>query len=139
VRLVAEHVQLQQVRPDYLYSWYTHPNDLSWTNEGQLLGASVGPGGSSTALAVDVFWPGGRAGGFVERVERNQGYYWQAVNATGASRDVEVRGGISGVAFLGPVELAAEAAYGWRWDRDFLGRDEPNVRLALSIAYRPAP
>jgi hypothetical protein len=134
-----EHTQLQAVHPDYLYSWYTHGEDLSWTNGGQLLGASVGPGGSALSLDVDVFVPGGRVGGFVERTERNQGYYWQAVAATGRSRDVELAGGLRGLAFLGPVSLSAEVAYGYRWDRDFLGRDEGNFRLGVSLAYRPAP
>ena len=102
-------------------------------------GAAVGPGGSSQTVAVDVFFDRGRAGGFLERAERNEGVYWQSVNGTGRSRDVELSGGLRGVWFLGALVLSGEASYGYRWDRDFLGSNEPDVRIALGIAYRAAP
>jgi hypothetical protein len=138
VRFQAEIAQLQDVRPDYYYSWYTHPNDLSYTHGGQLLGAWTGPGGNSQTAALDVFFRRGRLGGFVERVERNEGYYYAAVEPTDRSRDVQLGGGVRGVFFAGPLEVAFESAFAHRWDRDFLGEDAGNLRLALQVAYRVA-
>lgn len=138
VRFQAEVAQLQDVRPGYYYSWYTHPNDLSYTHEGQLLGAWTGPGGNSQTAALDVFFARGRLGGCLERAERNEGYYYQSVEPTERSRDVQFGGGVRGVWFAGPLDVAFEAGWAQRWDRDFLGKDAGNLRLALQIAYGAA-
>jgi hypothetical protein len=138
VRFQAEVAHMQSVRENYYYSWYTHPYDLSYTYQGQLLGAWIGPGGNSQSAALDVFSRLGRIGGFVERVERNEGYYSQAIEPTDLSRDAQLGGGVRGVWFLGPLEVAFEAALAYRQDRDFLGADGGNLRLALQIAYGAA-
>lgn len=136
VRVHAEVSKLQNVRPGYFYSWYTHPNDLSYTHEGQLLGAWVGPGGSSQTLAVDVFGRSGRLGGFLERVVRNEAYYWEVVAPVDDNRDVEFGGGLRGVSFLGPLDVSWEAAFAYRWHRDFMERGDANFRGLVQVAYR---
>lgn len=142
VRFLAELTHLQEQRPlenrRGVPVYYVHGADLGYTHEGQLLGAFIGPGADSQTLAVDVFHRGGRIGGFVERIRRNDAYYWAVVEPTGGAwrHDAEVTLGARQVLALGRVEASWEAALAWRENRDFLG-DEPNVRLGLGLAVRP--
>jgi Capsule assembly protein Wzi len=58
-------------------TWYVHyivPQ--GHTNEGQVIGAGVGPGGDSQYLGFDLYRPGGRVGGFIQRrVTDNDAFY----------------------------------------------------------------
>jgi hypothetical protein len=139
VRVHAEVTSLQQVRPPGsergMPVYYVHPNDLGYTNEGQLLGAWIGPGADAQTLAVDVFHRGGRIGGYVERVRRNEAYYWNVVDPTRTSwpHDAELTAAVRQVLRAGRFAISWEAAASWRQNRDFI-RDEPNFRLGLSLA-----
>jgi hypothetical protein len=117
-------------------SFYAHGPGIGYTNGGQPLGASAGPGGISTALAIDVLGGRGRIGGFVERLERNVTVFDDTIAPSpgrGTDRDAELMAGVRQVLLAGPVEVAWEAAGGYRWNRDFL-RHEPSARVALSLA-----
>ena len=115
--------------------YYLHGNDLGYTNRGQLLGAWIGPGADSQTVAVDVFHRGGRVGGYLERVRRNDAYYWAAVEPVEGdfSHDVELALGLRQVLALRGVEVSWEAAAAYRQNRDFI-RHEPNFRLVLGLA-----
>lgn len=139
VRLHVEVVDLQEPRPPDsargMPTWYTHGADLGYTNEGQVLGAAIGPGADSQRLAVDVFGPKGRIGGFFERVRRNESYYYQSIDpipGEEAGHDAEVTAGVRQVLFAGPVDVSWELAASYRWNRDFFG-DEPNFRGAVML------
>lgn len=141
VRLQAELTALQEQRPlanaRGVPVWYTHGENLSWTHRGQLLGAWIGPGADAQTLAVDVYGARGRLGAFVERVRRNDAFYWSAIEPAdplGRSHDVELGGGLRGVVLTRGLELSWEAAGGKRWNRDFLG-SEWNARLSLGLAF----
>jgi capsule assembly protein Wzi len=139
VRVHAELVDLQEMAgfgsaagaPVY----YVHSGDLGYTNRGQLIGAWIGPGGDSQTLAVDVFHAGGRIGGYLERVRRNDEYYWAVVEpAVGNfSHDAEITAGVRQALTVGPVEVSWEAAASYRWNRDFI-RHEPNFKLVLGLS-----
>jgi hypothetical protein len=148
IRLQAELTHLQEQRPlenaRGVPVWYVHPENRGYTHGGQLLGAWVGPGADAQLLAIDVFTRGGRVGGFVERVRRNEEYYWRVVEPTSLARrhDTEVAAGARGVVLRRGVELGWEAALAYRWNRAFLppldaSTGEVNLRLALSIAFGP--
>ncbi|ACG75636.1 conserved hypothetical protein [Anaeromyxobacter sp. K] len=146
VRLQLEATALQQVRPtDSLRgmpTWYTHARDLSWTNEGQLLGASIGPGSDSQTLAVDVFGRRGRIGGYLERVRRDNAYYWASIEPLRDDRythDVEVTAGARQLLLAGPFEVSWDASASYRWSRAFLPRNEPNLRLLVQLALPIMP
>jgi hypothetical protein len=115
--------------------WYTHGLNLSYTHRGQLLGAWIGPGGDSQTLGVDVFSAGGRVGAFLERVRRNDAYYWAVIEPTRDSpdHDAELGGGLRGVLLRRGLELTWEAALAKRWNRDWL-ESAWNARVALGIA-----
>jgi hypothetical protein len=146
VRLQLELTHLQEQRPlgneRGVPVWYAHGGNLGHTHRGQLLGAWIGPGADSQTLAVDVFSAGGRIGVFLERVRRNDGYYWAVIEPLPrGTHDVELGGGLRGVHFWRGVELTWEAGASKRWSRDFL-RSEWNGRVAVGAAVplgRAAP
>jgi hypothetical protein len=151
LRYYAELTHLQEQRPlgnaRGVPVYYVHAADLDLTNRGQLLGAWIGPGGDSQTMALDYYHRGGRVGGYLERVRRNDAYYWAVVEPVqgAGEHDVEVIGGLRQALALGPLEVSWDASVAYRWNRDFL-RDEANVRLMLELALplgrgstRPAP
>ncbi len=144
VRFQAEIADLQELAglgsPRGTAVYYVHGNDLGYTNRGQLLGAWIGPGADSQTVAVDVFHRGGRIGGYLERVRRNDAYYWAVVDPAvgGFSHDAEVALGFRQALAVGPVEVTWEAAAAYRWNRDFI-RHEPNVKLVLGLALPLTP
>lgn len=137
IRLNLEHTDLQKLRPDNVRGqpvYYIHGRDLSYTYQGQLLGAWIGPGADGQLLAVDVFDRRGRIGGFLERVRRNEAIYWTTIDPQqlGISHDTEVTAGFRQVLFVGPVDVSWEAAASYRWYRDF-AFTEPNFRLGVQV------
>ncbi|WP_243337777.1 capsule assembly Wzi family protein [Anaeromyxobacter soli] len=140
VRFHAEYTDLQEFRPVTSSRgqpvYYIHGNDLSYTYQGQLLGAWIGPGADSQLVALDVFGKRGRIGGYLERVRRNEPVFWLVIdpnNPGEISHDTEVTAAVRQVFFAGPVDVSWEAAATYRWDRDFL-RNEPNLRLGVQLA-----
>jgi hypothetical protein len=140
VRLQAEVIDLQDLRPDYFYSWYTHSADLGYTHDGQVLGAAIGPGGDSQRLGLDVFHARGRLGGYLERIRRNEGAFWQLIAPLGDDpvhgHDTEVSAGLRGVHTLSEVDVSWDLAASWRYYRDFAD-DVPNVRAGVTVTYAP--
>lgn len=140
VRLHAEVARTWDGYPAaYTVPFYTHAYDTGWTHGGQLLGAWIGSGGKSRYVAVDVLSRGGRLGGFVEHVVRNEDYFWREVAGPerGSDHDGELVAGVRQVLYAGPLEISWEASAGYRWNRDFI-RNEPvfqaSVELALPLA-----
>lgn len=140
IRVQAEATHLQEVRGAANPSWYTHGEDLGYTNAGQLIGAGIGPGGDAQTLAIDWMGGSGRIGGYVERVGRNEGAYWNGADPVefgvpGDGHDVELTAAARQLLFAGPLELAWELGVQRRWNRDFLDH-EVNVRGAVRITAR---
>jgi hypothetical protein len=138
VRVHAELTHLQELRPENprpTAVYYTHGADLSYTYQGQLLGAWIGPGADSQIIAVDVFGRGGRIGGYLERVRRNEAVYWAVFDPRqdGTTHDTELTAALRQVLFAGPVDVSWEAAGSFRWSRDFL-RDDVNLRVGIQLA-----
>lgn len=75
-RIQTEITQLEQsatFRDGPLGSWYTSTRVIQgYTNRGETLGASIGPGASSQWLAFDYLKPGWRLGVFMGRIRWNQ-------------------------------------------------------------------
>lgn len=115
-------------------SVYLHGRNGDYTHEGQLLGDWIGPGADSQYLGVDVFTQGGRFGGFVERVRRNQEVYWQlgTPDEIKGRDDAELVLGLRHVLLLRAAELSWNLAAGRRFNRDFL-QDEFVLRAGLSV------
>lgn len=136
-RIQAEFTQTRDALPFSRNVFYSHPESAGYTNGGQLIGAAIGPGADSQYLGVDVLGPGGRLGGYVERIRRNDEFFLSTVVAAQptrvAQRDVELVGMLRQVVFAGPVEVSWEAGGGYRWNRSFL-RSEPVLRAQVALA-----
>jgi hypothetical protein len=139
IRIHLELTGLQEVRPPGAFggmpTYYVHGEDLSYTYRGQILGAWIGPGADSQTLAVDVFHEGGRIGGYLERVRRNDDVYWAVMEPLrqGIKHDTELTAAVRQVLLLGPLEISWEAAASYRWSRQF-GEDARTLKLAVQIA-----
>lgn len=137
LRLQVEHTHLEE-SATWAWrsngSWYASAAvPQGYTHEGQLLGASVGPGASGQWLAVDWLRGGGRAGAFMGR------YRW-AEDARydkpgGAEKyldhDASLFGGVRAALAAGGVRVEAEYALERRWNylfqsdaTSFLNRDQ---------------
>ncbi|MGH7604143.1 MAG: capsule assembly Wzi family protein [Gemmatimonadaceae bacterium] len=75
-RVQSEITQLEQsatFRDRYIPSWYTSTRVIQgYTNRGEMLGASIGPGASSQFLALDYMKPEWRLGTFAGRIRWNE-------------------------------------------------------------------
>jgi hypothetical protein len=75
-RIQTEITELEQsatFRDGPIGSWYTSTRVIQgYTNRGEILGASIGPGASSQWVAFDYLKPGWRLGAFLGRIRWNQ-------------------------------------------------------------------
>lgn len=76
IRFQGEVTQLEQsatFRDRPIGSWYTSARVIQgYTNQGEIIGAAIGPGASSQWLAIDYLRPSWRIGGFVGRIRWNE-------------------------------------------------------------------
>ena len=130
-------------------SWYTSVRVIQgYTNRGQPLGASIGPGSSSQWLAVDYLKPNWRLGTFLGRTRWNQDVHNHSnfpVYVAYCNQDVSVYPGIRGARVGGFGSLSVELSLQDRLTPFFQnGGGCPNngSRLdirnkSLSITYAP--
>lgn len=122
-----------------------HQIRQGYTQRGQLLGASIGPGSSAQFLGADLYDRWGRLGLFVERIRHdNDAYYntW-AFRYGYKGHDVELTGGIHHLFFDGPFRIGWGLAYSRRYNRNFLAlmspapRIENNWTFDLGVVWQP--
>ena len=129
-----------QVRdnPTYYEHWLV---TQGYTHRGQLLGASVGPGGSAQSVTIDLYAPWGRGGLVLERrVHDNDAYYLGAVSeeAFQCCHDVSFSGGPRLLLFRGDFEVDVQSTLTRELNRYFQRRNDVwNLNLALSGRWRP--
>jgi hypothetical protein len=132
-------------------SWYaSHSVIQGYTEQGQVLGAGIGPGSSSQWVAVDHLNEGWRIGGYVNRIrwleDSHSQYFTPAPGSSWCESDVSLLGGIRAGANTRGGSLALDYSTGWRYDVFFQhdpgtcpnnqGVDRRNQ--SLSISFRPA-
>ena len=122
LRLQAEHTYLEE-SPTFAWrengSWYaSRLVPQGYTNEGQVLGSPVGPGGSGQWLAVDWLRGRGRAGVFLARMRWAQDAYYDQPGGFNRylAYDVSMFGGVRAAWALRGVRLDAEYALEHRWN-----------------------
>jgi len=93
-------------------SWYTSQRVIQgYTNRGEVIGASIGPGSSSQWLAVDYLKQGWRLGTFLGRIRWNQdvhNHYGFPIYVGYCNQDVSVYPGIRGARVGAFGSLSAE-------------------------------
>jgi hypothetical protein len=122
LRLQAETTYLEE-DPSFTWrstgSWYASMTvPQGYTNGGQVVGASVGPGASQQWLAVDWLRGTGRVGLFVSRVRWVDDAYYDKPGGPNIyfGHDVSIFGGARGALGLRGVRLDAEYALERRWN-----------------------
>jgi hypothetical protein len=116
--------------------FYTHWNEIQgYTNRGQMLGAGIGPQGDSQWLAVDHFAGPAWIGGWLERVERNDRWYYDQVHVIGGE-DVEVAGGVRGGWTWPELELSGSLGLAQRYNMNF-GPDAFGVKIQFDLTWWP--
>jgi hypothetical protein len=158
LRLAGEVSYLEQsstyvTRPvNSFYASRTVPE--GYTHQGRVLGAAIGPSGSSQRLALDWFGREREAGLFAGRIRWNNDAYndWPGnFPARYQGHDVSVHGGARGAVQLAGLRVAAEWtsgmrynfmfqnwAVGWRTSDWSVNVAHHSLRFDLSPAGRPA-
>lgn len=155
LRVQAEATFLQQsgtfqFRP--IGSWYTSAaTSHGYTQQGQILGAAIGPGSSSQWVAIDHLRASWSIGAYVSRTRwledaRSQAFVGLPVGNGWCEHDVSLLGGFRGSAATRFGTFGADYSSGWRYNVFFnraptscpfnQGRDVRNQ--SLSITFAPA-
>ncbi len=141
IRTYAEATNLQDLRASRptvrtTPSFYTH-KPQGHTELGQLLGASIGPGGESQLFGVDVLGRKGLLGGYLERVRRDE-FSPRGIAAWSTTwpprHDVAVTAGFRASRAIGSWRLDADLGHSQRLNRNFI-RDETNFQIQLGLTW----
>lgn len=128
-----------QLRPRPTY--YEHGVvTQGYTQRGQVIGASIGPGGNSQLLGVDLYEPWGSAGLHLRRNVHDNDAFWVWAAANGRSFDrhnVSFDLGGNALVFVDDFELGAGLVVTHELNRYFFGPDVWNLNLSLSARWRP--
>jgi len=121
-------------------SFYAHTRVLQgFTQDGQVVGAGVGPGGDEQYLGADLFARWGRAGIFLQRVvnDNDAAYVWSLAHACDFyCHDVSLTLGGSALVFRGSFDLGASLAYTKELNRDLQqGNDVRNLNLRMTARW----
>jgi hypothetical protein len=113
LRFQAEVSFLDQTPPsragDTLTYYTSRDVPQGYTQRGQLIGASIGPGGSSQFLALDYMPQAWDVGIFVQRIRWDEDvYYIQPTGIGGVAHDVTALAGIRGTVRVAGATLHAE-------------------------------
>lgn len=108
-----------------------------YTQRGQVIGAAVGPGGSSQWLAGDYVAPRWHLGAFGGRIRWNNDVYYAKPGRIYAAHDVSVFGGLRGGGrvwnFYASAELSTELRYNFLFQNP---EAEPYGNLATDVWNR---
>jgi hypothetical protein len=121
-------------------TYYTHSAvPAGYTQRGQVLGASLGPGGNGQHLGAKLYAPWGRAELFVQRrVHDNDAYWaWTAENDAGfCCHDVALDAGAGALFFVDDLEVEVGGVLSRELNRYFIARNDVwNLNLSLSARW----
>lgn len=129
------------------FSYYTHTVVLQGhTNDGQLLGAAIGPGSDAQLLGADLFSAKSRTGFRIERTRYDDDtYYHTFARRWGETRhDAEITLSATHTQMFRGFEVGGGIAWSRRYGRQFLplsseGPDlvENNISVRANIAWTP--
>jgi hypothetical protein len=119
--------------------FYTHVAERQgYTQAGQMLGAGLGPQGDTQFLAVDWYRGAGRVGAFVERIVRNERYFYESgLSLLPKPRhDLEMTYGLRGSWAWREWDLEAEMGASHRYALNF-GPPASGLDGMLSVRWWP--
>jgi hypothetical protein len=134
-------------------SYYTNGTvRQGYTERGQLIGASIGPGSDSQYLGVVLWRNGNMQGLWIERVRWQDDAFYSVVPARFSylGHDVELTAGLRFVHAVGPFDVSGGISFSSRRNRLFLACNQTtvgdpdcsairdhNVRVPLAVVWRP--
>jgi len=120
--------------------WYRHAWagwSQGYTNNGQLLGASIGPGSSSQWAKLSWIDERGLIALSVQRVSHDKDYYYNIANyLINADCFSELNIGLEKLYFLNNIQLYGQLTYVHYWNNNFLYMNNlNNLHFELGIRY----
>jgi len=122
-----------------LEGWYTHYQVRhGYTTQGQVLGAGIGPGGSSQSLALNWLQHSNKLGFMFERIVRNNDFYYDAFEQSKnfgrhwVDLCFNLNKSWAQKQFLYTANLSLINSIHYQWKRD---QNRMNVQAALSAVY----
>lgn len=121
--------------------YYAHSRlQQGYTHRGQMLGAAIGPGGSSQFVSLDRYTGGGRWSFSFERVRYNDDAFFDLKNGVPFNylmHQVDLTVGISTYRFAGGLDLGGSIELTRRLNQYFeRDADTTNLKLTLSLTRR---
>ena len=147
LELMAELTHLQMSSTASLrdaVSWYTHHRvPHGYTNFGQVIGAGIGPGGSSQAIGLSRVKGVDKVGLMLERVVRNNDFYYEAFtlrrNYTAHWVDLSMNLNKSWTRnrfiYVANLSLIRSLNYQWRYNNLYGKRDVNHINANFSFSY----
>jgi hypothetical protein len=131
----------------YYQTWYTSlivPH--GYTNRGQIMGASIGPGSNSQYLGFNYRWRQNRVGTFVERVIYNNDLYYMLFTTSIYRLWSDVNVGLSGEYRYGKFDVFYDATVMRTFNYKYIetttrpgykyeGNDVWNLNVGLGVRY----
>ncbi len=107
-------------------SWYRH-TPWGYTNNGQVMGAAIGPGSNSQYLGVMVYYNRGSIGCYGQRMVYDYDYfqrthYW----AQYLYNNVQLIGGLKGIVFIGDFDLYYDFSVCHNYNYNFIAENDLN-------------
>lgn len=128
--------RVYRARPTY---YAHHFVDRGYTQKGQVIGASLGSGGTGQHFGADLYAPWGRASTYFRRMmyDRDAWLNRHVNDLGGGSMDGQAMLGGAVMLFRGSWDLVGELERSWRFNRFFRpGADKANLRLVLRARWR---
>lgn len=121
-------------------SWYAHYQVRDgYTNRGQVIGAGIGPGGSSQTLGISLIEGLNKTGLLLERIVHNNDFYYAAFAPSRNYRQhwVDLSAGVNKTwrqkSFVYAAALTWVKSLNYEWQQ---GEDYVNLQARLSVLYR---
>ena len=125
--LSINHTYLWRATPSF---YLHHVNKQGYTNDGQIIGAGIGPGGNSALFGLRIKGEDQILGFLVQRIEANKDYF--IINVQGRdNHDIEYSIGTNLQKKLSSMILSVEGIFSYNYNRYYLD-DQTNIYLSVS-------
>lgn len=143
-RVVYEHTKLNKIKlsvsvPQAHASYYVHTVvENGYTNNGQIMGAYIGPGSNANHIKFQLYTPRGRISFNIDRVRFNDDYLVDNFTpALNQPNDGSFLTGINYLRFIKDFSIEATISRtnrrNWYYEAD---RDVNNIRASLKVSYQ---
>ncbi|MEQ9402699.1 MAG: capsule assembly Wzi family protein [Cyclobacteriaceae bacterium] len=151
IRFVYEYTKLNKIKASTNTTghptYYVHSVvENGYTNNGQIMGAYIGPGSNSHHIKIQYYAPFGMIGGYIDRVRMNDDYFIANFveprfaqpndpRTPELNNDTRFRFGIDYLRFIGKFGITANAALGRIRNWYYFDHEFHNMSYSLKINY----